>query len=152
MWTIAHSYAQRAAVFRYEGEAALEYHQRGEREVEARIASAKPAQAARLRKHRERLRKAGLWGPTLPAPRAVNGITRCMGSINRRLRRATATLWGLQSFRSGARYARSKVRKQTHLMQENRRFSLLDLATRTHRELRRTASEVRSATSSAPSR
>jgi hypothetical protein len=135
VWTIAHSYAQMAAVFRYEAEAALEHHQRGERELEARIASAKPAEAARLRKHRERLRKAGLWGPTLPGPRAVNGIVRCMGSINGSLRRATADLRGLQHFRSGGRARSSKLRKQTHLVEQNRAFSLLDIATRAHRDL-----------------
>ena len=149
VWTIARSYAQMAAVFRYEAEAALEYHRRGERDLEARIAAADPAGAARLRNRREKLRRAGLWGPTLPGRRAVNGITRCMGSINRRLQRAMADLRGFHSFRRGGRYsAAAKVRKQTHLVEPNRAFSLMDLATKAHRELLRTARRGRSEVSS----
>src|SRR5579862_8570930 len=135
VWTLAHEYARMASVLRYESEAALEYHQQSEREFDARIASANPAQAAQLRAHRERMRKAGLWGPTLPGPRAVNGIARCMGSINRSLGRAASDLRGFQRFRGGGRYARLKVRKQTHLIEENRTFSLMDLATKAHRDL-----------------
>src|SRR5579862_1372424 len=145
VWTLAHEYARMAAVLRYESEAAVEYHQQSEHEFDARIASADKPEAARLRAYREKLRRAGLWGPTLPGPRAVNGIARCMGSINRSLGRAASDLRGFQRFRSGGRYARLKVRKQTHLIEENRTFSLMDLATKAHRDLVKTA---RAATSS----
>src|SRR5579862_2506202 len=150
IWTLAHEYARMAAVLRYESEAAVEYHQQSERELDARIASAKPAQAARLRAYREKLRRAGLWGPTLPGPRAVNGIARCMGSINRSLGRAAADLRGFQSFRSGGRSKSSKVRKQTHLIEENRTFSLMDLATKAHRDLAK-AARAASSSSRVPS-
>ncbi|HLI81030.1 MAG TPA: hypothetical protein VKV03_13675 [Candidatus Binataceae bacterium] len=152
VWTIAHSYVRMAAVFRYESIAAYEYHQQCEREFDARIASATPTEARQLRAHRERMRKAGLWGPTLPAPRAVNGIARCMGNINHEIRRAGAELRGFQSFRTGegprTRHP-TKVRKQTHLTEENRTFSLLDTAARAHRELLKTARAPRPS-SSAP--
>jgi len=149
VWMLAHEYARMAALLRYESEAALEYHQRCEREFDARIASAKPADAAQLRARRERMLKAGLWGPTLPGPRALNGIARCTGSINSALRRAATDLQGLQSFRrgNGPQTARGsvKVRKQTHLIEKHRAFSLLDIAAKAHRDLLNTA---RAATSS----
>ena len=143
VWMLAHEFARMAAVMRYESDAAFEYHRQCERDFDARIASAKPTEAARLRAHRERMRRAGLWGPTLPAPRAVNGITRCMGSINRGLRRASSDLRGLQSFRRGEAPRRprqsAKLRKQTHLIEQNRTFSLIDIAAKAHRELLKTA-------------
>ena len=111
VWTIAHSYVQMAAVFRYENEAALEYHQQCESELEAKIAAATLAEAERLREHREELRRAGLWGPTIPGPRDLGGIIRCMGRLDRRIREATSDLEGLQAIRT---MLQLKAPKQTH--------------------------------------
>jgi len=148
VWSLAHEYARMASVLRYESAAALEYHHQSEREFDARLASADKVEAARLRAQRERLRRAGLWGPTLPGPRALSGITRCIGSINQSIRRATVDLQGFQRFRDGqaprTRRRSTKLREQTHLMQENRAISLMDLATKAHRELLQATRAVRS--------
>src|SRR5579872_1591367 len=65
---MADSYVRMAALWRYENLAALKYHQQEERELNERIAAADADEAARLTAHREELRAAGLWRPTLPAP------------------------------------------------------------------------------------
>jgi len=153
IWTLAHEYARMAAVLRYESLAACEYHRRQECEFDTMIASAKPAQAAKLRAHRERMRRAGLWGPTLPGPRAANGIVRCMGSINRAIQGAMRDLNGFQCLRSGAQHPKSlKVRKQTHLVAQNRALSLIEAAAKAHRELLKTARAARIAASSGTGR
>ena len=146
VWTLAHEFVQMAAVLRYENIAAYEHHQQEDRDLEARIAAATPSKAAKLRAHRERMRRAGLWAPTIPGPRAANGIIRCIGSINRGIRRAMRDLDGFQRFRDGGRHPKSpKLRKQTHLVQQNRTFSLMALATKAQRDLLKAS---RTATSS----
>jgi len=140
VWTLAHEFVQMAAVLRYENLAAYEFHQQQDRDLDARIASSTPSTAARLRGYRERMRKAGLWAPTLPGPRAANGIARCLGSINRGLRRAMRDLDGFQRFRSGRQHRKSsKLRKQTHLVEQNRTLSLMQVATKAHRDLLKAA-------------
>ena len=112
--TIAQSYVRMAAVLRYENIAALEYHQRRDRELNERIASADAAEAARLQAQRVKLRRAGLWRPTIPGPRDAKAISRYEGSLNRTIRRATSELEGLKSLRTGGRFAFTKTQKQTH--------------------------------------
>ena len=148
VWTMAHSYVRMAAVFRYESIAAYDHHQRRDRELDARIAGAGPAEAAQLRANRERLRRAGLWRPTLPGQRETNAIIRYMGSIDRSIRWATAELRGFQRLRCGGRYSSSKLRKQTHLVEENRAFSLMNIAVKARQDLLRTSGTARSAASS----
>jgi hypothetical protein len=114
VWTIAHSYVRMASVLRYENVAALEYHQQCDRELDARIAAADPDEAARLREHREKMRRAGLWRPTIPGPREANAICRYMGRLERTIRSAATELEGLKAFRSGGRFGAAKTRKQTH--------------------------------------
>jgi len=114
VWTIAHSYVRMASVLRYENVAALEYHQQCDRELDARIAAAEPDEAARLREHREKMRRAGLWRPTIPGPREANAICRYMGRLERTIRSAATELEGLKAFRSGGRFGTPKTRKQTH--------------------------------------
>jgi hypothetical protein len=58
--TMAQSYVRMAALLRYENIAALKHHQNRDRELNDRIAAANPAEAARLRAGREKLRRAGL--------------------------------------------------------------------------------------------
>jgi hypothetical protein len=101
-------------VLRYESIAAYEYHQQCDRELDARIAAAEPDEAARLRDRREEMRRAGLWRPTLPAPREGNAIVRYMGRLDRTIRSATSELAGLKAFRTGGRFSESKSKKQTH--------------------------------------
>ena len=115
---IADSYVRMAAMWRYEGVAALKYHQQCERELNDRIAAATPDDGARLKAHREELRRAGLWGPTIPGPREAAAIIRCEGRLNRAIRDATAELENLQALRASASHL--KVEKQTHLTQQNR--------------------------------
>jgi len=100
VWTLAHSFVRMAALLRYEGIAALEHHQRCDRELDARIAAASADEAALLREHRESLRRAGLWVPTLPGPREADAILRCMGRLDRTIRDATSELEGLRAFRN----------------------------------------------------
>jgi hypothetical protein len=114
VWTIAHSYVRMASVLRYETIAAYEEHQRYDREFDARIAAADTTEAARLRNHREKLRLAGLWRPTIPGPREANAIIRYMGSLDRTIRHATSELHGLKSLRNGGRFGPTKLRKQSH--------------------------------------
>ena len=106
---LADSYVRMAALLRYEGIAALEYYRQCERELEARIAAADADEAARLTAHREELRRAGLWGPTIPAPRELKAITRCEGRLHRVIEDAVAELEQLQ-----------KAKKQTHFVERNR--------------------------------
>jgi hypothetical protein len=108
---IADSFVRIAAMLRYENLAALKHHQQCERELEARIAAADTAEAARLRAHRENLRRAGLWGPTIPGPREIKAIIRYEGRLRRRIHDAGAELENLQ---------RAKSQKQTHFIQRNR--------------------------------
>lgn len=114
VWTVAHSYVQMASLLRYESLAAYEYHQQCDRELDAEIAAATPDKAAQLREHREELRRAGLWGPTIPGPREANAICRYLGRLDRTIRCATSELEGLKAFRTGGRFGRSKLQKQTH--------------------------------------
>ena len=110
---IAESYVRMAALLRYEGIAALEYHRQCERELEARIGAADAPEAARLAAHREELRRAGLWGPTIPGPREATAILRYQGRLHRAIRAAVAEL-------------ERKAQKQTHFLQQNQ--GVLDLA------------------------
>ncbi len=112
--TIAESYVRMAAVWRYENLSALKHHQECEREMNQRIATAEPAQAAHLRAEREQLRRAGLWRPTIPGPREANAILRYEGSLNRTIHRAIFELQERKSHRIGGTSSRSKVQKQTH--------------------------------------
>jgi hypothetical protein len=112
--TIAQSYVRMAAMLRYENIAARKHHQNSDRELSARIAAATPAEAAVLEDRRDQLRLAGLWRPTIPAPRQAQAIIRYGGSLDRAIRRASAELDGLQAMRMGGKPSLSKVQKQTH--------------------------------------
>ena len=61
--------------------AALRDHRRVDRDLDARIAAANPAEAARLRAQRSRLRGAGLWKPTIPGEREAKAICRYLGRL-----------------------------------------------------------------------
>ncbi len=112
--TIAESYVRMAAMLRWENIAALKYHQQCEREMDERIAAADVREAARLRAQRGKLRRAGLWQPTIPGPREARAITRYSGSLDRSIRRAVSDLEGLKSIRNGGFSSILKVQKQTH--------------------------------------
>jgi hypothetical protein len=112
--TMALAYVRMAAMLRYENIAALKYHQQQDRELEERIATADATQASRLRAGREKLRRAGLWRPTIPGPREARAIIRYSGSLDRAIRRASASLEGLKALRKGGTASISKVEKQTH--------------------------------------
>jgi len=114
VWTIAHSYVRMASMLRYETIAAHEYHQRRDRDIDARIAAADATEAAHLRDRRENLRRAGLWRPTIPGPREANAIMRYMSSLDRTIRHATSELQELKSVRNGGRFSSTKLQKQTH--------------------------------------
>ena len=88
--TMAQSYVRMAAMLRYENIAARKYHQRRDRELNARIAAANAAEAARLEAAREKLRRAGLWRPTIPAPREAMAIIRYEGTSTGR---SDARIW-----------------------------------------------------------
>jgi hypothetical protein len=79
-----------------------------------RIAMADAAQAAHLRAERERLRRAGLWRPTIPGPREAAAILRYEGSLNRAIRHAISELQVLKNLRLEGKSSPSKVQKQTH--------------------------------------
>lgn len=115
---MADSYVRMAALLRYENIAALEYHQQCERELNELIATADASEAARLEAHREKLRRAGLWRPTIPGPREANAILRYQGCLDRAIRGAMADLQGLKGIRNAASSNR-KVQKQTHFVQQN---------------------------------
>jgi hypothetical protein len=112
---MADSFVRMAAVWRYEGIAALKYHQQCDREMDERIAAAEPSEAARLTAHREEMRRAGLWRPTIPGPRAAAAIIRYEGRLHRAIRDAIAELEGIRATRSTS----AKVQKQTHFVEEN---------------------------------
>ena len=116
--TIAASYVRMAYVLRYENIAALKHHQNLDREMSQRIAAAAPPEAARLRAQREKLRRAGLWRPTIPAEREAKAIIRYEGCIDRAIRRATSQLEILKNMRTGGASSmpasHRKVQKQTH--------------------------------------
>ena len=112
--TMAQSYVRMAAILSYENIAALEYHQRREREMNERIAAADAAEAARLRAQRDKLRRAGLWRPTIPGPREAKAIIRYSGSLDRTIRRAASDLEGMRNLRTGGASSKAKVQKQTH--------------------------------------
>ena len=89
--TIAQSYVRMAAMLRYENIAALEHH------LAVRIANwtrksraAKPPSGCERRAQREKLRRAGLWQPTIPGPREARAIIRYSGSLERTIRSASA--------------------------------------------------------------
>ena len=114
VFTIADSYIRLAAALLYENRAAYEWHQQQDRELDARIALAEPAEAERLRAHREELRAAGLWRPTIPGPREANAIIRYMGRLDRTIRDATSMLEGFRSLRNGNEFRIAKRQKQSH--------------------------------------
>ena len=116
--TIADSYVRIATMLRYENIAALKYHRQRERELEEEIAAATSAGAARLREHREKLRRAGLWRPTIPGPRDAAVIIRYEGRLHRAIRAATAELQRSRNARVAIR-RHQKVQKQTHFIQQN---------------------------------
>jgi hypothetical protein len=107
--TIAASYVRMAALWRYENIAALKHHEDCDRDLEARIAMAPPAEAEALRAQREKLRCAGLWGPTIPGPRAAAAICRYQGKLDRAIRAAMSDLRGLEATRT-ASASQPKVR------------------------------------------
>lgn len=112
--TIAQSYVRMAAMLRYENIAALEHHSHKDRELDAQIAAAKPPVAAHLRAQREKLRRAGLWQPTIPGPREARAIIRYSGSLERTIRSASRELETLKILRSAGASRAQKVQKQTH--------------------------------------
>ena len=120
--TIAASYVRMAALWRYENIAAMKHHEECERELNARIASAEAAEAARLGAYREELRRAGLWQPTIPGPREACAIARYQGRLERAIREAIANLESLSGVRGGA-VSHSKMQKQTQFIEENRGIS-----------------------------
>ncbi|HVN28428.1 MAG TPA: hypothetical protein VMT64_08085 [Candidatus Binataceae bacterium] len=114
VWTIADAYVRMASLLRYENLAALEYHQQCDRDFDARVAAADSDETALLREHRDELRRAGLWRPTIPGPRAAPAIIRYMGRLERTIRRATSELEALKAFRNGGRFGAPRAEKQTH--------------------------------------
>jgi len=112
--TIAQSYVRMASVLRYENIAALKHHQERDRELDERIVAADASEAARLRAQRAKLRRAGLWRPTIPGPREARAIIRYSGSLDRAIRQATSRLESLKNLRIGGLSSTTKVQKQTH--------------------------------------
>jgi hypothetical protein len=102
VWTMAHSYARMAALLRYENIAAAKYHQECDRAMNERIAAADAAEAAHLEARRQKLRRAGLWRPTIPGPREAMAIIRYQGRLDRTIRGAMSDLQGLKSMRRAA--------------------------------------------------
>src|ERR1019366_4090720 len=84
--TMAQSYVRMASLLRYENIAALKHHQTRDRELNERIAAANASEAARLHARRDKLRRAGLWRPTIPGPREALAIARYSGSLDRAIR------------------------------------------------------------------
>jgi hypothetical protein len=112
--TLAASYVRMAAMLRYENVAALKYHHHSERELKQRIAAANPAAAARLRAGRDKLRRAGLWRPTVPGTREAKAIARYSNTLDRSIRRAATELRGLKNMRPGSESPWLELQKQTH--------------------------------------
>jgi hypothetical protein len=119
---VADSWVRMAAVWRYEGIAALKYHQQCERALKDRIAAADATEAARLQADREKLRRAGLSRPTIPGPREAAAIIRYEGKLHRTIRGAIAELEGFRAART-AFASSAKEPKQTHFVQENQGIS-----------------------------
>ncbi len=113
--TIAASYVRMASVLRYENIAALEHHQNLDREMSQRIAAAAPPEAARLQAQRDRLRRAGLWRPTIPAEREAKAIIRYAGCIDRAIRRASSQLEILKNMRSGGASSSGESQKRREI-------------------------------------
>ena len=90
------------------------------RDLDAQIATADATEAARLRHHREKLRLAGLWRPTIPGPREANAISRYEGRPHRAIRAATSELEGAEGPRGGDSPSRNCENKPT-LLTRNRR-------------------------------
>ena len=112
--TIAASFVKMASLLRYENIAALKHHQNLDRAMSQRIAAAPSAEATRLRTRRNRMRRAGLWRPTLPAEREARAIIRYEGRINRAIRDAASQLAILKNLRTGGGSSTTKSQKQTH--------------------------------------
>jgi hypothetical protein len=112
--TMAQSYVRMAAMLRYENIAALKYHQQRDRELNERIAAANAAEATQLQAQREKLRRAGLWRPTIPGPREAKAIIRYGGCLDRTIRRASSELNALKKMRIGGASLIAKMQKQTH--------------------------------------
>jgi hypothetical protein len=110
--TMAESYVRMAAMLRYENIAALKYHQHRERELDERIAAADAPEAAQLQAQRNQLRRARLWRPTIPGPRAARAIIRYAGNLDRTIRRASSELEDLKIMRIGGASSRSIVQKR----------------------------------------
>ncbi len=89
---MAESYVRMASALHYENIAALREHQRLDRDLDGRIAAAHPPEAARLRAQRSRLRRAGLWKPTIPGEREAKAIIRYLGRLDRSIYQA---IWHL---------------------------------------------------------
>ncbi len=108
--TMAMAFIRMAMLLRFEAIAAFKCHQRREREFEQKIATSEHQVAAQLIRERERLQRAGLWGPTIPDDREVRAILRYEGRLNRLIASADRML------REGrkSRDALTKVQKQTH--------------------------------------
>ncbi len=115
VWTMAQSFVRMASVLRYESLAAFRQHQECDRKLNERIAAADPAEAARLRARRSKLRRAGLWKPTIPGERDAKAIIRYMGRLDRTIRGASSELQMLKSMRNGGAFSTAKAQKQTHL-------------------------------------
>ena len=129
VWTMAHSYIRMAALLRYENGAAARYHQDCERELNQRIGVADPAEAEKLEAERERLRRAGLWRPTIPGPREAMAIIRYEGKLDRAIRGALSDLQGLKSLRRAAG-SNWRMEKQTQIISETRAISESELLAR----------------------
>ena len=112
--TMAQSYVRMAFLLRYENIATLKHHQTRDRELNERIAAANASKAARLHARRDKLRRAGLWRPTIPGPREALAIARYSGSLDRAIRRAASELEGLKRVRIGGATSNSKAQKQSH--------------------------------------
>jgi hypothetical protein len=115
---IADSYVRMAAMLRYENIAAVKYHQQCERDLNAQIATADATEAARLSAHREKLRRAGLWRPTIPGPREAKAIIRYEGRLHRAISAATAELDASKASNRATRTG--KLQKQSHFIERNR--------------------------------
>jgi len=112
--TIAASYVRMAALWRYENIAAARHHEDCERELNERIAAAPAHIAEKLAVEREELRRAGLWGPTIPGPSEAAAICRYQGRLDRAIRDAISDLQGLRNI---------KMQKQTQFIEETRGVS-----------------------------
>jgi hypothetical protein len=111
---MAASCVRTAALLRYENIAALNFHHQQDRELNAQIAASEPAEAARLEDKREELRRAGLWRPTIPAPKEALAIARYCGSLDRAFHRALSNLEELRAMRIGGPRPSLKTREQSH--------------------------------------